>query len=191
MLVLLLILFSWTALCERLLVLVDVSVANMPDSGPLMQNALKRAYHERLMRLAGQGDTISIYQFSSRAEQVLTWTNIFDTTLVDGTIEALDFDNGCLNWEAALREIAQSKTLSPKPTKIIMVVDENPTCASSSSEFATKETARLLQGRGIKIYPIGLGSAVSNQWLKRVAGPCGLFGCKAGIHYLHRKHYHV
>lgn len=171
---------------EKILILVDVSIANIPGSAPLMRRALVRAYSERLSRLANQGDLISIYQFSSKTEQVLTWTNIFDTTMVKGAISNLIFDSGCLNWEGALRDMSRSGA-----SKVIFVTDENPTCAGQT-RFAIRERARMLHGENIKVFPIGFGSSVSVSWLKNIAGPCNsFFGCKSGIDYIYRKHYHV
>ena len=173
-------------------VLIDVAAPNSVRRADRMRRVLTRAYESRLLPHAGNKDTISIYTFTQHADEVLTWTSVWEKDLIHQAIGSIDFDtsaSACSNWEAALKHM-HKEPLNPRPTRIVFIVDKNPTCAGQT-HYSTHMMARFLHGRHIKVFPIGLTPHVRDEWLKEIAGPCGRWGCVPMTDFIHYNSYHA
>jgi len=124
---------------------------------------------------------------------VLTWT---DSTQEETIILAINNLPLTVKQECASTRYAsildacrQNALLRETAVNNIYMVMDNVQ-DSSTHAVAVAAANELVQKKGVKVYPIGIGPCIDVQDLKRIAGPCHpLFGCHAPFAYYQARDY--
>jgi hypothetical protein len=110
---------------------------------------------------------------------ILDWTSVRESAKVTEAIRTIPtYQMSCGEWDTSLRSVA---LLATQPTIVYLLTNVMP-CSTQDAIYASRE----VQTRGIQVFPVAMGSNVTDQILERVAGPCHpSFGCVKSWHYLH------
>ena len=110
---------------------------------------------------------------------VLDWTLVREVGKVTEAIRGIGMVQIiCPNWANDLRTTA---SLAVQPTTVYLITN-----GAACSPLDAFQASRELQVRNVRVYPVGVGSNVTDAELEAIAGPChNSFGCLKGWHYLH------
>ena len=150
---------------------------------------VKNAARAFLTPLAGTGSKVAVVEFSTAAHLGVAYQTVTAETIASKFEPYLKNEYspaGWTNWEDALLLSKKTSDAQPKADLVVFVTDGDPTAYNEGSGQKTNTSntdalnkaipqANAIKNDGIKIFGVGVGSALNNtdsqNRLKKISGP--------------------